>query len=104
MEIIILVLIAIIIFAIYKASNNRSSFFKELTDAYPKYTILKKVDMYLICDCDNHRKEPEELVFIRFNSKRKKTMYKRGNSIVVVYPKEPNINELKRDLRAHIEI
>lgn len=101
MELIGIALI-IIILVIYKKSKRKKTFFEELTKAYPNYTILKKIDMYLICDCKNHRKEPEELVFIRFNPKRKKIIYKRNKSITAVYPQIPKIRELKRDLKKYI--
>ena len=101
------IIIAIIILSIIsllilknKKSNKRN--LKEIVKkAFPKHIIIEKFDTVMICEI-NHRNEPDELVFIRINSNRKKNINKTGRRLNAEYPATPTSRELKTDFNKHL--
>ena len=76
---------------------------KELVkETFPKYKIIEKHQTIMICEI-NHRNEPDELVFIRINSNKPKSIKYSGRMMIIDYPFKPNSKELKIDINKHLK-
>lgn len=83
-----------------KGKNNAKSFKELVKKTFPKYKVIEKNQMIMICEI-NHRNEPDELVFIRTNSQKKNLRYS-GRMLIIDYPYTPNAKEMKKDFGQHL--
>lgn len=105
MKILVLALISAILiigFIIFRSKKSKSNNLKDLVKkTFPKHTIIEKFETVMICEI-NHRNEPDELVFIRINPRKKKNINKNGRRLNAEYPAIPTARELKIDFRNHL--
>lgn len=103
--IVLILLIALFFIRNQKAPKviNNSKNFKELVrNTFPKYRIIEKNQMIMICEY-NHRNEPEELVFIRIDASQKKNLRYSGRMLIIDYPYMPSAREMKSDFAHHLK-
>ncbi|MBJ8554830.1 hypothetical protein I9189_010780 [Acinetobacter bereziniae] len=76
---------------------------KELAKkTFPKYKIIEKHGTVMICEI-NHRNEPDELVFIRIEPNKQKSINQFGRRFKAEYPAIPTARELKADFSKHLK-
>ena len=85
-----------------KVINNSKNFKELVRNTFPKYRIIEKNQMIMICEY-NHRNEPEELVFIRIDASQKKKMHYSGRMLIADYPYMPSAREMKSDFARHLK-
>ena len=102
-----IVFVLCIVLIIYTQMNDSSSTgksFKQIVqNAFPKFKIIEKHETIMICEI-NHRNEPEELVFVRVDPNQQKNIRFSGRMMIVTYPKQPSVREMKKDLSKHLKI
>lgn len=103
MEILVgMVLVVFIILIVKKTKKEKNISLEELVrKTFPKYKIMEKHGTIMICEI-THRNEPDELVFIRINPNKGKNIKKSGRMLIVDYPKNPSVKEMKTDLGRHL--
>ena len=85
-----------------KIEPNKNTNLKEIVrKTFPKYRTVSKNGMIMICEI-NHRNELDELVFIRISPYSSKNIKQSGRMLIVDYPKNPTVQELKRDIGRHL--
>lgn len=103
MEILIGIVLVLFIILIVKITRKEKDIsLKNLVKkTFINYKIIEKHGTIMICEI-THRNEPNELVFIRINSNKKKNIKKSGRIIVADYPKNPTAKEMKADFKGYL--
>lgn len=92
------IIIFVIVIILYKLkSKKEANIAKVIKNNFSKYIVIEKFGTTMICEI-NHRNEPDELVFIRVDGK-KKNIKKVGRRVHIQYAKTPSEYELKQDLK-----
>lgn len=107
MEIALCIVLVSVIIGFFILKNKESKIdnlnLKEIVkQTFPKYKIIEKHGTIMICEI-SHRNEPEELVFIRINSSKNKTIKKSGRILIADYPDKPTKKQLKEDFERHLQ-
>ncbi|WP_414659852.1 hypothetical protein ACMHYC_09205 [Acinetobacter courvalinii] len=95
--VVVICIIAIVV--ISKKNDEKLTLKEKIKKIYPKHTIIEKFGTVMICEI-NHRNEPDELAFIRIGTRKK--IEKEGRRIIIEYPTQPKLRELKQDLKRYI--
>lgn len=97
--------IALIIIVKSMSKNTKKeselSLKKLVQKTFPKYKIIEKNQMIMICEI-THRNEPDELVFIRISPNKNKKIKKSGRMFICDYPKTPTASEMKKDFGKYL--
>lgn len=80
-----------------KPKPHELSLFRTVRKEFSEFKVLKKYDAVLICDVKNVRKEPEEIVFIRIEPNKTKSLEVKGRFMVATYPYIPTGKQMRKD-------
>ena len=69
-----------------KPKPSELSLFHSVRKGFSEFKVLKKHETVFICDVDNIRREPEEIVFIRIEPNKLKSLEVKGRFMVATYP------------------
>ena len=86
---------------IKNAVDSKKIFMQLLKSSFPKYKILQRNDVYLICEI-NHRDEFEEIVFIRIRPDQIKKIQYKGRMLEANYPQFPSKSEMRKDFKLYL--
>lgn len=86
---------------IKNAVDSKKVFMQLLKSSFPKYKILQRNDVYLICEI-NHRDEFEEIVFIRIRPDQIKKIQYKGRMLEANYPQFPSKSEMRKDFKLYL--
>ena len=111
--ILIFIMVVVIWFVLYKitqgyfnknktihsfSNSNTTNFKQKVQNAFPSYTVLIRSQSVMICELDA-RGQPDELVVIRIVPNSSKSLSFKSRILIATYPKEPSVQEMKRDFQ-----
>ncbi|HQV24965.1 MAG TPA: hypothetical protein PLS76_04355 [Acinetobacter sp.] len=80
-----------------KPKPSELSLFHSVRKGFSEFKVLKKHETVFICDVDNIRREPEEIVFIRIEPNKLKSLEVKGRFMVATYPYIPTAKQMRKD-------
>jgi hypothetical protein len=80
-----------------KPKLSELSLFHSVRKEFSEFKVLKKHETVFICDVDNIRREPEEIVFIRIEPNKLKSLEVKGRFMVATYPYIPTAKQMRKD-------
>ena len=80
-----------------KRRQRKGTILEATKKEFREFKVFEKFGQVLICDIDNIRKEPDEIVFIRFDIHKPKSFEVKGRFMIASYPYTPTGKEMRKD-------